>query len=93
MPPDPTLTITIAAATDQRPRTLRVQCAHGQTTLPLPQTADAVAERAATVLAVLQHDSATGCACTAGQPQGRHPGRPCWCPALNGRQDRSVTPS
>jgi len=32
------------------------------------QAADAAAERAATTLAVLQHDSATGCACTDDRP-------------------------
>jgi hypothetical protein len=67
-PPDPTLTITIAAATDRQPRTLTVRCPHGQTTLPLPLTPNPPAERAATVPVVLQHYSATGCACTGDRP-------------------------
>ena len=67
-PPDPTLTTSIDDAINRQPRRLTVRCPHGHTTLPLPSVPNLPAERVATVLAVLQHYSATGCACTGDRP-------------------------
>ncbi len=61
---DATLTITIEPDPAGGARTLVVRCRHGTTTLPLSETADVAAERAATTLAVLQHYRTTGCNCT-----------------------------
>ena len=61
---DATLTITIEPDDAGAGRTLTVRCPHGRTTLPLSETADIVAERVATTLAVLQHYRTTGCGCT-----------------------------
>jgi hypothetical protein len=66
--PNPFLIITLSDATDRQPRSLSVRCSHGQSTLPLPSTPNPPAERAATALVVLQHYSATGCACTGDRP-------------------------
>ncbi len=66
---DATLTITVETDPATAARTLVIRCPHAVTTLPLPTTAEAAAERTATTLAVLKHYSTTGCAC------GRRPSR------------------
>ena len=58
-----TLTVTIASDRAGGARTLVVRCPHGTTRLPLPETADAAAERTATTLVVLQHYAVTHCRC------------------------------
>ncbi len=59
---------TLSITTEQDPSAsaplLRMQCAHGTTTLTLPVAVDRAAERVATTLAVLQHYRTTGCSCT-----------------------------
>ncbi len=60
---DATLNITIEDDPTAATRTLTIRCAHARTTLPLPAAVDAVAERTATTLAVLQHYSTTAYAC------------------------------
>ena len=70
MPPaDATLTISVELDPAGSSPTLVVRCSHGTTTLPLPETADAAAERAATTLVVLQHYTTTGCSCTRPAPR------------------------
>ena len=61
---DTTLTITTEQDPSAAAPMLRMQCAHGTTTLTLPVAVDGAAERVATTLAVLQHYRTTGCSCT-----------------------------
>ena len=64
-----TLTITVEPDPAGGARILVVRCPHGTTTLPLPETTAAAAERTATTLLVLQHYAATHCRCTRPAPR------------------------
>jgi hypothetical protein len=60
---DAPLTITREPVPGSAAQTLAVRCLHATTTLDLPTSLDAAAERSLTAVAVLQHYSTTGCSC------------------------------